>query len=407
MKQIALLLLVFGFGCMVGGDELPAGIDDPGTDQGTGDLDTVESAHALPGCTSVTTVILYSEDTYDLRLPQGFAAAQNNCTRYYVNLPALSSDKTMPRPEAASVHALGPHFYALAEFSWSAWKQWIDASPGTRDWETAGKLFRQRMIDAGYDVGHGDTWAINEFPLATHSGDNDVWTHEQSAVKALYEGDGSASSQGVVYVAGIGQSLANLGVYKSNVKGWLQQDAFWNAMQSYVRWFGIEVYADPHLDCGSNVPTDSAYLDAYLEHIPRLADAGGSASGVAAAYLRRSYFPLVSAAWGSDGGFGNNLIPLSAFEQYSRLQVYATHLWAAGHGYPGRRLGFAFAPQNATVDQQTELAGVIANSVARAYPDNKFYNLGKLACSTAGSLDGCGCQVSGAYNASWGTFATW
>jgi hypothetical protein len=384
--------------------------DDPPDDgDGSGGGDIVEEAAPLPGCNSVTTVLLYSEETYELRLPLAFADAQDPCTRYYVQLPHLSPDTTMPRGGVANVHALGPNFHALAEFSWSGWANWVNASPGTRDFEKAGKLFRQRMTDAGYDVAGGDSWEINEFPSSTRTGESDVWQHEQAAVKGLFEGDGTTTSQGIVFLAGMGEGLENFAVYKPNVKGWLQQTAFWTAMKNYVRWFSYEVYADPHIDCvaNSNVVADADHLNAYLEHLPRIADAGGASTATASAYLARSYLPIVNAAWNSNNGFGNNLVSLAQFEKFSRLQIYATHVWAANHPYPGRRLGFAWAPKNTTVAQDEELAGIIARSVSRAYPPNAFYGLGKLACSTDGGLDGCGCQVAqSAYNTGWAAFAS-
>ena len=116
---------------------------------------------------------------------------------------------------------------------------------------------------------------------------------------------------------------------------------------------------------------------------------------------------MVNAAWNSNSGFGNNLIALAAFTKFSRLQVFASHYWAAYHGYPGRRLGFSWAPKNATADQQATLTQEIAGAVGRSYPANRFWNLGKDACSTSGNLDGCGCQVSGSYNPAWSAFGSW
>ena len=410
---LVLLALVLG-GCVGDQPSDPSNQPDPGNQPGDDGSDgsggnLVDSADVMANCTSVTTVILYSEDTYELALPNAFAANQDPCTRYYVNLPALTSDKTMPRGGADKVHALGPNFHALAEFSWGAWHDWVAASPGTRSWELAGQTFRQRMTDAGYDVAGGDTWAINEFPSSTRTGDNDVWTHEENAVKGLDEGDGTVSRKGIVYLAGMGQTLTNFSVYKSNVENWLQQDAFWNAMNAHVRWFSYEVYADPHDNCviGSNVQDDADHLNAYLEHVPRLANAGGSRTATAAAYLAKSYAPLVNEAWNTNGGFGDNMINLGDFERFSRLQVYGTHFWAANHSYPGRRIGFAWAPQNMTADQTTELTTILANSVIRSYPSGGFYGLGKYACATDGNLDGCGCTVSGSYNGGWATFSSW
>lgn len=396
MKIIAIALVTAATGCMVG--------DDAGLDDGSGDLS--ESSDDITGCNGVSTVLLYSEGTYELTLPNAFAAAADRCTRYYVHLPALASDKTMPRGGADKVHALGPNFHAMAEFSWGAWRDWIAASPGTRDWAQAGQVFRQRMAAAGYDVAGGDTWAINEFPLSTHSGDNDVWAHERSAVEGLYSGGGT-TSQGVVYIAGMGQGLANFSVYKPNIENWLQQDGYWADMNRYVRWFSVEVYADPHLSCASDVVSNRENIDAYLEHVPRLAAQGGAASQTAHDYLDHAYVPLLNAAFNSNNGFGDNVIPLEAFEKFSRLQVYATHVWAANHAYPGRRIGFAWAPQGTTAGQESDLTGVIAGSVARAYPAGGFYGLGKYACSTNGSLDGCGCQVNGSFNTGWDKFGGW
>ncbi len=392
--------------CMVGDPDEPAPPeDDSGADLGDGEL----TADLAGGCAQMTTVILYSEGTDELTLPRAFAASADRCTRYYVHLPALAADKTLPRMGADRVHALGPNFHAMAEFSWGAWRDWIAASPGTRDWELAGKAFRDRMAAAGYDVASGDLWAINEFPTTTRTGVEDVWTHERAAIRGLAVGDGTYTVRGVAYLAGMGQTLTNMSVYKANVEGWLQQDAWWSDMASYVRWFAIEVYADPHLNCvnGSNVVSDAENLSAYLEHVPRLAREGGAATATAAAYLQHHFVPLVNAAWNSNNGFGDNEIALGDFERFSRLQVYATHVWAAHEGYPGRRLGFAWAPKDTTVAQDDALSTTIAGSVARAYSAGGFYNVGKYACGTSGSLDGCGCTVSGAFNPAWDTFATW
>ena len=342
--------------------------------------DLSEDAEAISGCTSVTTVLLYSEDTYDLQLPGAFAAAQDRCTRYYVDLPHDTPDATMPRAGADKVHALGPNFHAMAEFSWGAWRQWIEASPGTRSWRLAGEAFRARMAAAGYDVAHGDTWIINEFPSTTRTGELDVWTHEREAVRAL-AADGT---QGGVFVIGMGGDLTS----------WLAQTDYWSDMARAVRFFSHEVYADPHHECTGDVAADSAHLNPYLERLPIEAAAGGAATAAAHAYLDRAYVPLVSSAWNSNVGFGNDIIPLDQFERFSRLQIYATHVFAADHAYPGRRLGFAWAPKQASDAELNELSGIIARSFARAYPAGHFQSHGKYACSVNGGLDDCACSVA-------------
>jgi hypothetical protein len=369
----------------------------------------IEDPESIAGCFTVTTVLLYSESTYELTLPGAFAANHDQCTRYYVDLPHPASDPTMPRGGVEHVHALGPNFHAMAEFSWSGWHDWIAQSPGTRDWELAGKTFRERMVSAGYDVAAGDTWVINEFPSSTRTGADDAWLHERSAVAALHDGDGTAKAKGVVFLAGMGESLANFADYKPNVATWLQQSEWWNAMSASVRWFSYEVYAEPHDSCviGASVADDATHLNEYLEHVPRLAAEGGAATRAANDYLAHSFVPLVNAAWNKNGGFGDNVMVLSEFERFSRLQVYATHVWAQDHSYPGRRIGFAWSPGPSTADEQAELSTVIARSVSRAYPPQHFYGHANDACSVDGSLDGCGCSLSGAYNNGWKTFASW
>ncbi|HTR55093.1 MAG TPA: hypothetical protein VMJ10_30615 [Kofleriaceae bacterium] len=410
MRTLALASLGMLAGCVVGQIEEAPPENDPGNnDLGESDGITPDLA-PISGCSEVTEVVLYSEGVYDLQLPNAFAANADPCTRYWVTLPALDSDKTQPRPGAANVHALGANFHAMAEFNWGAWSASLGQSPTASEWESAGQQFRSRMAAAGYDVSGGDTWAINEFPNATHSGDNGVWTNEAAAVKGLYEGDGTQSTRGTVYISGIGQTLADFSVYKPNAENWLRADAFWTAMMDHVQWFSLEVYADPHDDCvrGDSVSNDADHVSAYVEHLPRLAKQGGSQTASAARYLSHHYLPLLNAAWNSNVGFGDNLVDLDNFVRFSRLQVYAAHYWASSHGYPGRRIGFAWAPKNATQAQTDSLADVIAKSVTRAYPANKFYNYGKYACSTDGSLDGCGCQVDGAsYNSGWDAFSSW
>jgi hypothetical protein len=409
MKPSSLLvwcaLLVAG--CVDGIEGLESLDEDEPMPEAGENIVEIEANEAIGNCASVTSVVLYSESTNALKLPGAFAAQADPCTHYYVYLPAITDDKTQVRPTAANVHALGPNFHAMAEFHWAAWHNWIAQSPGTRNWLIAGKVFRTRMAEGGYDA--RDIWAINEFPSSTRTGEGDVWTHERNAVRGLAEGDGSRTVRGLVFLAGMGQNLQNFAVYKPNLKDWLQQTAYWADMASYVRFFSYEVYADPHYNCvvGSNVPADRANLNAYLEHLPQLAREGGDKTATAFAYLRKSYTPLLGSAWNATIGFGDNRISISDFMKFQRLQIYATHFWASQHGYPGRRIGFAWAPKNATPAQETDIANVIAGSVKRSYPAGGFYNLGRYACSADGGLDGCGCTVAGSYNKGWDALTTW
>jgi hypothetical protein len=371
---------------------------------------------AITGCKQVSTVLVYAQQDY-LTIAQGLAAHADRCTRYYVSLPALAADKTMPRsgengqniPDA--IRAFGPNFHAMAEFSWSGWHRWIADSPGTRTWQMAGKLFRQRMVDAGYRVDLGDIWEVNEFPSTTRTGANGTWEHEEAAVKGLWEGDG-AHVKGLVFMMGMGQGTTYLDVYKEQLRGWLSHASFWAAMNAHVKWFAQEVYPDPHFDCvgSSNVLTEQAHMSAYLEHLPRLAAAGPHAADTAFAYLDHAYVPLFGAAWRAKIGYGETDIPFESMIKFLRLEVYSTHFWAAHHAYPDRRIGFAWAPpyDRTTADQRRTFANVLGGSIQRSYPYDGFWQLGKYACSTTGSLDGCGCAVEGGhFNEAWSTMATW
>jgi hypothetical protein len=50
------------------------------------------------------------------RLAQNLAAEASHCADYYISLPAIAGNKTMPRPDQAwRIRALGPRFHAMAE----------------------------------------------------------------------------------------------------------------------------------------------------------------------------------------------------------------------------------------------------------------------------------------------------
>jgi hypothetical protein len=111
------------------------------------------------GCRPLRAVFYAATDW--LRLATKLAAQASPCAQYSISIPPLVSDKTKPRPDQAwRIRALGPSFHALAEINFTAWRKWVQAGNGT--WYQAGVEARRRMAAAGYDVGTGDTWALNE-----------------------------------------------------------------------------------------------------------------------------------------------------------------------------------------------------------------------------------------------------
>ena len=105
-----------------------------------------------------------------LRLATKLRASASPCAEYYVSVPPIVADKTtFRRDQAQRIRALGPNFHALAEVHFTTWNRWV-ASTGS-SWHTAGVTARQRMAEAGYDVGLGDSWMLNELNSAVRRGD--------------------------------------------------------------------------------------------------------------------------------------------------------------------------------------------------------------------------------------------
>ena len=93
-------------------------------------------------------VPLYTDSDWN-RLAQNLAAQPSHCADYYISIPAIAGNKTMPRPDQAwRIRALGPRFHAMAEAQLTAWQAWVNTN--NRTWTEAGKEFRRRMAAAGY-----------------------------------------------------------------------------------------------------------------------------------------------------------------------------------------------------------------------------------------------------------------
>lgn len=390
-------LVTIASGCALDHAEAPT--DDPGL--------TEAAEVALAACAATSTVVIYPPN--DVRsIADGLAAHVDPCTSYYVMIPALAADKTQPRPVPAWFRALGPRFHALAEFHVVAWTAWVHASSGTRTMELAGRNFRRALAANGYDLAAGDTWLMQELGSEARTSPA-VRASLARAAKGLFEGDGQ-HVKGVAMLFGTSQSNGGAaGAYKAAMEGMLSDTAFWTEMTAHVRLFGAEVYADPHNNCitGEAIATRSQDLSAFTEHLARLAKAGGATAKVAADYLDAAYFPVLNAAWNTDVGYGNNLVPLDSFLRFQRLEVYATHLWAEHHSYPDRRLGFAWRPDGSAAETAM-LADNLAASIQRAYPSTGFAGLAARACSPAGDVAGCSCSIAGAKRAPlWEQLATW
>jgi hypothetical protein len=343
--------------------------------------------------------------------------ANKACTHYYVGLPLNVADKTSfhgdVAAEVARVHKLGSNFHAVAEFHVGAWREWIAASPGTRDWRKAGLEFRRRMDAGGFVIhkGDSDTWLVQELP-STLVGSPDVRDNAAALVKGLYDG-GARRKLGAVTHSGVGQAkMENHSGHKAIMKEFLTDEPFWRAMGQHVRWWLEQVYADPHATCvaSANVATQARAINDYTMYLPRLAAKGPASASSARAFLDRTYTPLLNGSWNSDVGYGDTRVSASQLSALLSLQVYATRSWSESHAAPDHRLGFAWVPLPANAAQEAQVPALgkrAADAINAAYKEGT--GKASRACSPSGAFTLCECNVGGAkFNTGWhDTYETW
>ena len=366
------------------------------------------------GCRPLHAVFYAATDW--LRLATKLAAQASPCAQYSVSIPPLVADKTRPRPDQAwRIRALGPSFHALAEIHLTAWQKWVNAGNGS--WYQAGVEARRRVAAAGYDVGAGDTWALNELSSAVRRGDGTWRTDVRELVRGLFDAGGEQPpAPGVVFVVGVGQRVTSVATYKARLQEWLQDSAFWVDMNAYVGDWAQEVYGDvrSYAAPGSSVSQRRDALTDYLDHSDLLARAGGAVSGTASAFFSRTASPLGSAAWQWDGSFGWTLVDAPLMQQFVSTQVYAMRSHDASLGRPDDRWGFAWAPRNPGSVPKNEFAsaaGAVLDRLAAAIRDSggdSPSDPGVLACGPPGKNLWCGGDLAGAaLTPSWATFRTW
>jgi hypothetical protein len=343
--------------------------------------------------------IFYAQTDW-LRLATKLAAQQSPCAQYYVSVPPLAADKSQARPnQAAQIRALGGSFHALDEISWNGWSAWVAAGNGT--WYDAGVTARQRMAAAGFDAAAGDTWALNELSSAVRTG---AGAARQNALE-LMRGLSADGVKGVVFTAGVAQTLPDTGTYKLNLQGWLQDTGFWSAASQYASDWAQEDYGDVRAYAVAGTTPDQR-RDAeaqYLAHEVALATAGGAATATAAAYLQSSYVEFGNAAWAWNSAYGFTNVPVATMQDFVSGQIYAARSLNAPTGVD--RLGFAWAPNNpnalATADFNAQ-TGSVLDRVAAAIRDSG--SAPSAACAPAW----CATAVDGAaFTGAWAGFSSW
>ena len=351
-----------------------------------------------------------------LRLATKLAATPSPCAEYYISVPPLVSDKTLPRPNAAPrIRALGPNFHAMAEIHFATWTRWV-ASTGS-SWHTAGVTARQRMAAAGFDVAQGDTWVFNELTTAVRRGTGNARANVREFLRGLYEGDGTRPTRGAVFVIGFGQRSTDVSLYQTNLQNWLADSAFWTDMNTYVSDWTQEAYGDVRSWAVPGVPTsvrrDS--LNDYLQHKLVLAGAGPPEIETARAYLQATYSPLANAAWERDTGYGWTMVPAQQMAGYVSAQVHALRHFSATTGQSRDHWGFAWAPRNAAGIPAAEFAaqtGLVLDRLAAAVRDSGRTpdpaDPGSAACGPPGQNVWCVGDLPGAsLSEAWKSFRVW
>jgi hypothetical protein len=373
-----------------------------------------QRAEAQAQCRPLRAVFYAATDF--LRLATKLAATASPCAQYYVSVPPLVSDKTLPRPNAASrIRALGPNFHAMAEFHFSTWSRWV-ASTGS-SWHAAGVEARRRMTAAGYDFSNGDTWVLNEVSSAVRRGTGNARANIRELLRGLYEGDGTRPTRGAAFVIGVGQRSSDVSLYQTNLQNWLADSAFWADMATYVSDWAQEAYGDVRSYAVPGVPTSVRrdYLADYLQHKLVLAAAGPPEIETARAYLRTAYSPVANAAWERETAYGWTMVPAEQMASYVSAQVHALRYFSATSGQPQDHWGFAWAPRNAAGIPPAEFAartGLILDRLAAAVRDSAETpdpaDPGSAACGPPGQNVWCVGDVEGArLSEAWKSFRGW
>lgn len=386
------------------------------------DVSTDADESELAACPERSELLLWSPNTpFTSILDQ--LTPNLKCTHWYVGVPLVAGEKTSfhagVKNEIDAVHKRGSNFHVLAEFQWTAWRQWTEDNE--KSWYEAGVEFRRRMDVAGFDVHYGDsdTWAINEIPSTVIVGSADVTAAEvrknvRDAIRGLFDGPKKIGKKGVTYRVGSAHDytdVSNLTVSKKRQEAFLQDDAFWADMSDHVRWWADEVYADPLNECVPNttVAERSRHINDYVFHLPALAEKGPASVGVARAFLRKTFTPLLNAAWQAPLGYGRNDVSAENFGMHVSTEVYAVRAWQAQHPQYGRRMGFGWAPHpnsDADKDSIKDIGARLGRSVDDAFAPGHGAS---YACSPSGAYTNCVCRVGDAkFIETWANvFATW
>jgi hypothetical protein len=416
-------------------------VDDSGAPECGDDRPTANSRAAAANCRLDVEAFFWAGSDW-LRLAQALAADPLPCGDYHVSIPPLANNKTALRvAQDDLVRNLGVHPVAEVNLGEATgWANWARANG--ESWFEAGVEFRRRMAAAGYDPAAGETWVVNELDYTTvldsdRGPNSTVPPYRRADVRDLLRGlyvgaPGMEPLPGIVLL-GIPfrhQNLPDVEAYRRDLQGFLADSAFWSDIDSYVRWLGVEVYADTRLwgVHGSSLNERRHHLEDYVFHMLELARTGPEEVAAAGRLLEEKFLPLGNAIWRARGGepfafaagAGNTIVDDETMRRFVSEQVYAIRHNAGSrpHGAPAGRIGFAWQPCNrlsaaeAGCRPQTaefvagldSIAARLAESIHYAYRQGGASPVG--ACGPPGGLDWCdGAAVAGAsFTDAWAHF---
>lgn len=368
-----------------------------------------------------------------LRIARALAGDPSPCAEYYVVIPSVSGNRTMPRGGGmpAQIRALGDRFHAVAEVTLGTATGWINRVAATgMTWEQAGIEFRTRMAAAGYDVADGDTWLLNEFNEGTRRDTGPTRRpNMMQLVRGLHDGGALADEPGAaeIGIAFSHQNLPDVPQYKAELKSWLLDAGFWDGIDPYLDWTLREVYADSryHGVPGTSRAERRRHLEPFQQHLVLLAEAGPAELDAARAHLRRTYGILMNGAWGAPGGdkqvppfvggHGMTQIPGDQMLHFISEQVHAARHFLNSHADARPALGFSW--------QQTVTAATIPtlNAMADRMASSLHYAFREGGASPAGAcarpdVEEDWCQMSvafappelpAAFTEEWEIFRSW
>jgi hypothetical protein len=248
--------------------------------------------------------------------------------------------------------------------------------PGRTFYE-AGVTARRRMAQRGLDVEKGETWAFNELPSEVLAGAPGARAEVLEFMRGLYDGDpGMPKARGIVFNLWVPSTTdaAEVAAYKTNLRAWLTDEAFWSELDRYVDVFAHEVYVSA-LSWGvggTELPRRAKRLNEYFQHMAVLADDAPKSFQAARDFLHRTYLPLANAAWPHSGIGDTHLLDDKLMQQFVSAQVYALRRFAEAYPriVPQGLIGFGWAPNMQSQDYSAVGRDRIAERLARAIRDS-------------------------------------